>query len=70
MSPEQRVQFNRMRAALIRISKEYQTPGKLRRTSQKLYGLDFEEALEYAYENIQGLAKVAVDGVREVKDKP
>jgi len=58
-------QFNAMRAALIEIWKGYQTTSQLRRNCEKECGLDYEEALEMAYENIQDLAKAAVKGVKE-----
>lgn len=52
-----------MYLALKQISQEYQTPEQLRRNSSKQYGLDYEEALEMAYENIQQLAKDATRGI-------
>ena len=60
----QKVQFNIMLHALKKIAKGYQTPDQLRRNAEKEYGLDYEESLEYAYENIQSLAKSATKGVR------
>lgn len=50
--------------ALRRIAKEYQTPEKLRRNAERQYGLEYEEALEMAYENIQSLASFAIKGMR------
>ncbi len=44
---------------LKRITK-YDSVEKLRRNSEKDYGLPFHEALEYAYENIIHEAKIAV----------
>ena len=67
MTKKQIEQFNRMRQALIKISKGYSSPAALRRDSDKEYGLDFEEALEMAYENIQSEAATAVRGIKEVK---
>jgi len=52
---------------LNRISKEYQTPYKLRRNSQKEWGLNFEDAIEMSYENIQNDARMACKGVKEIK---
>lgn len=52
---------------LERIAKGYQTPDQLRRSSQREWGLDYEEALEYAYDNIQQLAKNAIKGLRKPK---
>lgn len=69
MTKTEREQFNRMRAALLRISKGYLTLAQLERKSESYYGLEYAEALEYAYENIQGEAKDAVKGVREIKDR-
>ncbi len=66
MKPKQIEQFNRMRAALIRIAKEYQTPDQLRRNAERDYGLDAGEAIEMAYENIQSEARAAVCGTRAV----
>ena len=65
MTKKQCSQFNSMRNALLRI-KAYQSPGKLQRDSEKDWGLPYTEALEMAYENIQGEAASAVKGVRAV----
>jgi len=54
----------RMYDALRRIAKEFQTPSQLQRSSEKQYGLEYAEALEYAYENIQQIAGNAIKGVR------
>ena len=48
---------------------QYETPDQLRRSSHKQWGLDYEEALGYAYENIQQTAKDAIKGVRLPKVK-
>lgn len=66
MTPKQKEQFNRMRETLKRIAKNYQTPDQLRRMSERQYGLDYEEALEMAYENIQSEAAAVINGVRAV----
>lgn len=47
---------------LQRISKSYATPDRLRRNAARGYGLDYEEALEMSYENIQSEAKQAIKG--------
>jgi hypothetical protein len=57
---------NKMRNALIEISK-YETVDKLRRDSEKEWGIDFDEALEMAYENMQNTAKYAVKNIRNIK---
>lgn len=67
MTPKQQEQFNRMRSVLKRISTGYSTPDQLRRHAEREYGIDADEAIMYAYENIQQEAKLAVAGVREVK---
>lgn len=68
MTKRQIQQFNAMRRALINISKGYQTPKQLRKDSERDYGLDFDEAIEMAYENIQEEARVAVKSVRAIKN--
>jgi hypothetical protein len=42
----------------------YEPPEHLRRSSEKSYGLDYEEALEMAYENVLLEAKNAICGMR------
>jgi len=64
ITEKQQVQFNRMLEALTAIHKSYESTEKLRRNSEKNWGLDFEEAIEMAYENIQLLAKTASKGVK------
>lgn len=54
--------------ALKRIA-AYDTPTRLRRDSEKHWGLGFEEAIEMAYENIQTEARTALMGVRLPKPK-
>jgi hypothetical protein len=53
----------------LRVITKYQTPQQLQRRCEKQYGLHYEEALEYAYENIQQTAKDAIKGVRLPKEK-
>lgn len=67
MTKKQAEQFNIMRNTLIKISKGYMTTEQLRKNSEKLYGLDFEECIEMTYDNIQADAKHAVKGVKEIK---
>jgi len=43
----------------------YHTPERLRNRSQKDWGLDYEEALEMAYENVLQEAKSALKAVRK-----
>jgi hypothetical protein len=54
-------------AALKRIS-SFDRPEKLRRNSEKSYGLEYSEALEYAYENVIEAAKSAIRGRRKPKE--
>ena len=49
-------------AALKRIA-AYQPPDKLRRHSEKTYGLDGDEAIEAAYENVLSDARIATAGL-------
>lgn len=66
ITEKQKMQYNSMYSTLKRIAKGYQTPDKLRKRADKQYGLDFEEALEMSYENIQEEAKKAVKGVKHI----
>lgn len=56
-------------AALKRIS-QYDNPMKLARRAEKDYGLEPEEAIEMAYENVLNEAKSALKGVRRPKPLP
>lgn len=53
----------RLYDALKRIA-SYTPPEKLRKHSQRVYGLDGEEAIEMAYENVIQEAKNATKGMR------
>lgn len=54
----------RMYVALQRIA-AYQSVSRLRRSSNKDWGMDFEEALEMAYENVLQEAKNGLKGIRK-----
>ena len=69
ITEKQRQQFNLMRMALIQIHKDFQTPTQLQRDCKGDYGLDFEETIEMAYENIQSLAKSIVKGIKQIEFK-
>lgn len=57
--------YTRMYVALKRIC-AYQTPDQIRRSAKKQWGLDdADEAIGYAYENIQSEAKSGIKGVRK-----
>jgi hypothetical protein len=66
MTKTQETQFIRMFTYLREITK-YQTPDQLRRGSRKEYGLEYEEALEFAYENVINTAKQAIKGIKMPK---
>lgn len=53
----------RMYAALKRIT-QYMPPKRLRAVAEKQYGLEPEEAIEMAYENVLQEAKNAIKGMR------
>lgn len=55
--------------ALKRIT-QYMPPKKMQNVSQKLYGLEPDEAIEMAYENVLNLAQQAIKGKRRPKDQP
>lgn len=66
MTPLQREQFNRMRNALHRIAHGYRAPRAVHGMPENLrHGLDPDEYIEMAYENIQADAAAAVKGVRK-----
>jgi len=52
---------------LKRIAKGYQTPDQLRRRSEKDWGLEYHEALEMTFENLQAEAARAIHGKRRPK---
>lgn len=56
--------------ALHTIAKGYLSPQRLHAQGEKLYGLPGDEAIEYAYENIQQLAALAIKGTKRPKDRP
>ena len=64
---KQKRQYNLMLGTLRRIVNHYQTPDQLRKSSEKEYGLDYEETLEMAYENIQNEAKAVIKNVKYLR---
>lgn len=48
----------------------YDSPDKLRKRAQRDYGLNGEEAIEYAYENVLQEARNAIKGMRRPKVQP
>ena len=67
ITKKQAENYNRMLYALRVIGKDYQTSDQLRRDSEKDYGLDFEDAIEMAYDNIQMTAKNGSKGISPLK---
>lgn len=66
MTTEEKLQFNRMHATLHRIANDYSTSEELREESEEDFGLEFEEAIEMAYDNIQTDALFAIQGVNHI----
>ena len=58
--------YNRMYGALKQIARVYQTREQLYKASEKEYGLQYEEALERAYDNIQQTAREAIRGIKPI----
>lgn len=69
MTSKEAIQFKQMHHALKRIA-AYDSSDRLRRSSQKDWGVDFEEAIEMAYENVQQEAKNGLRGIRIPKTSP
>jgi RecB family exonuclease len=67
MTKKQQYQFNQMLDALREIANQFETPEQLRMSSEKKYGLDYEEAIEMSYENILNTARDAIKGIRSIK---
>lgn len=55
--------YAQMYLALKRIL-AYQSPARMRKNSERDWGLNFEECIEMAYENIQQEARNGIRGVR------
>lgn len=66
MTPEEKTNYNRMHAMLVKISSDYQTPEDIR-VSSKVMGLDYDEALETVVENIQSEALNMVKNIKRIK---
>lgn len=48
----------------LKLITAYMQPAELQRKAEKLYGLEYGEALEMAYENVLQTAKDAIKGMR------
>ncbi|MGN6435959.1 MAG: hypothetical protein ACTHMM_05470 [Agriterribacter sp.] len=66
ITEKQRQQFNMMLHTLRKISKDYMSSEKIQKNSDKMYGLDYAEALEMSYDNIQNEAAVSCKGVKPI----
>lgn len=69
MDPKQKMQFNAMLTVLRQIATGYQSSAQLRKNARKQYGLSGDEAIEFAYENVQEQARETVKGIRSIKIK-
>lgn len=63
ISSKQAAAFNAMLKVLNRIANEYSDPTQLLDRCEVEYGIDYEDALEMAYENIQGEAQAVINHV-------
>lgn len=69
MTPIEQKRFDRLATAIRRIS-SYSTPSQLRREyGGSDAGIDYAEALEYAYENIRNEARAVVSLVHLKRSK-
>ena len=68
MNEKQIDQWNWMVDTLKTI-RQFQSPEKLQKNSEKLYGLQYVEALEMSYENMQGFAASCLKKVRRIARK-
>ncbi len=68
MTTKQKANYNKMLKVLKKIARGYQTSNQIKRDCGSQYGLDYEEALEMAYDNIQNEARIAVKGIPGIKE--
>ncbi len=68
MKEVEKKHFMQLLMALKRITK-YQTVERLKRNSQKDWGLSSDEAIEMAYENVIAEAKAGLKSVRVPRDR-
>jgi hypothetical protein len=64
-----RVDYEARFAAALRRITAYMSLEQLRRKAERSYGLSYDEALEMAYENVQGEARAALHGYRKPRVK-
>lgn len=68
MTPKQKSDFNKMLFSLRKISKDYMSSEEIFSDFEKNhYGLDLEEVLGMAYDNMQNEATVCVKGIKVIK---
>jgi|WetSurMetagenome_2_1015567.scaffolds.fasta_scaffold621562_2 hypothetical protein len=67
ITEKQAQDYNSMLAALNKITKDFYSPDRLSRSCMREYGLEYNEALEMAYENMQQTAHLACKGIRPIK---
>lgn len=68
MTKKQEKDYMKMYHALKVIHAEYQTAQQLIKNSEKDYGVDPQEALEMAYDNIKETARAGIKGVRSLSN--
>lgn len=64
MTPKQKEDFNLMLSTLREIANNYMKIEELKEQSETTFGLDYESALEMAYENMQSEAIFAIKGIK------
>lgn len=67
MDSDKKKQFNLMLNVLTHIAKNFQTYYELQENAERDYGIDYVEALEMAYDNIQFQAKFAIQGIKHIE---
>ena len=54
----------------LKLITQYDPPRQLRHAAERHYGLEYEEVLEMAYENIRDEAKAAIRGMKRPAADP
>jgi len=67
MTTTEKLHFNRMFDALKKIEKGYLSASKMKKMSEKLWGLGFHEALEMSYQNLQSEASAGTAHIKKVR---
>lgn len=66
-NPAEQTNEQRYFDTLKRIAHQYDTVEQVKKSAGRRYGLEPDEALEMAYENLQNEARVAIKGKRRPK---